>query len=158
MLAEAGLFTLVRLLVILAIVAYLWAFPPFDTTLFASDSTVYTTLGIHIARHGSLVIDDPTVALLSPSARARGILDLGPILERAQHGLALPRISRGARLSGRVVRDLIPSVRGITRTSPHSSRAPAGRLGSEARRRRRGSACRWRCRTDGCLFMRALVV
>lgn len=55
----------------LVLVAYLWAFPPLDTALFASDASVYTTAGIHLAEHGTLVIHDPTIAPLSLEQRTR---------------------------------------------------------------------------------------
>src|SRR5882724_6024480 len=55
----------------LVIAAYLWAFPAFDTSLFGLDSSLYLASGIHIAEHGSLVIHDPTVALLSPVERVQ---------------------------------------------------------------------------------------
>src|SRR5207244_2177515 len=51
--------------VALVIGAYVWAFPAFDTSLFGSDSSVYLASGIHIAEHGSLIIHDPTITLLS---------------------------------------------------------------------------------------------
>ena len=55
--------------VALMISAYAWAFPAFDTSLFGSDSSVYLASGIHVAEHGSLVIHDPTLALLGPQQR-----------------------------------------------------------------------------------------
>ena len=55
----------------LMIAAYVWAFPAFDTSLFGSDSSLYLASGIHVAEHGSLVIHDPTIALLAPAQRAQ---------------------------------------------------------------------------------------
>ncbi len=55
----------------LVAVAYLWAFPPLDTALFASDASVYTTAGIHLAEHGTLVTHDPTIAPLSLEQRTK---------------------------------------------------------------------------------------
>jgi hypothetical protein len=57
--------------VVLVLAAFVWAFPPFDTSLFGSDSSLYLASGIHIAEHGSLVIHDPTIALLQPAQRAQ---------------------------------------------------------------------------------------
>lgn len=90
--------------VALVLGAYLWAFPPMDTALFASDSSVYLTTGIHVAEHGSLVVDDPTIALLSPAQRARWFPPYRPnsgtppflrvggglLLSDLQSGLVLP--------------------------------------------------------------------
>ena len=56
---------------LLALGAYLWAFPALDTALFGSDSSLYLASGIHIAEHGSLAIHDPTIALLSPAERSQ---------------------------------------------------------------------------------------
>jgi len=55
----------------LVIVAYLWAFPPLDTALFASDASVYTTAGIHLAEHGTLLTHDPTITALSLEQREK---------------------------------------------------------------------------------------
>ncbi|TMA37593.1 MAG: hypothetical protein E6J79_09945 [Deltaproteobacteria bacterium] len=55
----------------LLIAAYLWAFPAFDTSLFGLDSSLYLASGLHIAEHGSLVIHDPTLALLPPAERVQ---------------------------------------------------------------------------------------
>src|SRR6266853_3612481 len=53
----------------LLLAAYIWAFPPLDTSLFGLDSSLYLASGLHIAEHGSLVIHDPTIALLAPAER-----------------------------------------------------------------------------------------
>jgi hypothetical protein len=45
--------------------ACLWVAPPFDTHLSAADSTGYLAGGAQLARHGTLVIHDPTLAHLS---------------------------------------------------------------------------------------------
>src|SRR5439155_1493538 len=55
----------------LLIAGYLWAFPPFDTSLFGLDSSLYLASGVHIAEHGSLVIHDPTVALIPLAERVQ---------------------------------------------------------------------------------------
>src|SRR5207244_1386677 len=55
----------------LLIAAYLWAFPALDTSLFGLDSSLYLASGLHIAEHGSLVIHDPTLALLPPAERVQ---------------------------------------------------------------------------------------
>src|SRR2546427_2388257 len=77
--------------------AYLWAFPAFDTSLFGSDSSVYLASGVHIAEHGSLVIHDPTIALLPPAQRAEWFpsyhpgAGMPPFL-RVGGGLVLPNL------------------------------------------------------------------
>jgi hypothetical protein len=43
----------------------LWAAPPFDTRLAAADSTGYLASGVQLARHGTLVMHDPTLTRLS---------------------------------------------------------------------------------------------
>src|SRR5690348_3469163 len=79
----------------LMIAAYLWAFPAFDTSLFGSDSSLYLASGIHVAEHGSLVIHDPTIALLGPAQRAQWFPPYdpgsgGPPFLRVGGGLLLP--------------------------------------------------------------------
>ncbi len=39
--------------------------PPFDTHIAGADSAGYLASGVHLARHGSLIIHDPTLPLLS---------------------------------------------------------------------------------------------
>jgi len=55
-------------LVGLAVVALSWAWlsPPLDTRVLGSDSSGYIAAGVHLSRHGSLVIHDPTLPLLPP--------------------------------------------------------------------------------------------
>lgn len=45
--------------------ACVWVAPPLDTRLTAADSTGYLASGAQLARHGTLVIHDPTLAHLS---------------------------------------------------------------------------------------------
>jgi len=45
--------------------ACLWIAPPLDTRLLAADSTGYLASGVQLARHGTLVMHDPTLAHLS---------------------------------------------------------------------------------------------
>lgn len=73
--AAAGVFTrgsqrwsygcvdLVGLGIVLA--AWLWVAPPFDTRILGSDSAGYLANGVYLSRHGSLVMHDPTLPLLS---------------------------------------------------------------------------------------------
>ncbi len=83
----------------LMIAAYLWAFPAFDTSLFGLDSSLYLASGIHVAEHGSLVIDDPTIALLGPAQRAGWFPPYhpggGPPFLRVGGGLLLPALDTG---------------------------------------------------------------
>jgi hypothetical protein len=53
----------------LLILSWLWVAPPLDTRLAASDSAEYVAAGIHLSRHGSLIIHDPTLPLLSPDLK-----------------------------------------------------------------------------------------
>src|SRR5579862_441910 len=45
--------------------ACVWLAPPFDTRLAAGDSTEYLAGGLHLARHGTLVIHDATLPRIS---------------------------------------------------------------------------------------------
>jgi hypothetical protein len=53
----------------LLILSCLWVAPPLDTRLMGSDSAEYVAAGIHLSRHGSLIIHDPTLPLLSPDLK-----------------------------------------------------------------------------------------
>jgi hypothetical protein len=55
--------------VVLLVVTWLWIAPPLDTRVLGSDSTGYLASGVHLARHGSLVIHDPTLPGLSPDLK-----------------------------------------------------------------------------------------
>jgi len=46
-----------------------WVAPPLDTRILGSDSAGYLASGIHLSRHGSLIIHDPTLAALSPDLK-----------------------------------------------------------------------------------------
>jgi hypothetical protein len=98
LLAEFGLYRLSTLLVLLAAVAlvarallgrsghrryrsidllglgvaaltWLWVAPPLDTSILGSDSAGYAASGVHLSRHGSLIIHDPTLPRLSPDLK-----------------------------------------------------------------------------------------
>jgi hypothetical protein len=47
----------------------LWTAPPLDTPLRAGDSAGYLASGVHLARHGSLIIHDPTLPSVSPDLK-----------------------------------------------------------------------------------------
>jgi hypothetical protein len=51
----------------IALAAAVWLAPPFHTLLYGSDSTVYEAAGIHLARTGTLIFSDPTIAKLAPA-------------------------------------------------------------------------------------------
>lgn len=51
--------------VVFVLLALLYA-PGYDTTLYGSDATAYLGSAVHIARSGSLVIEDPLLARLQP--------------------------------------------------------------------------------------------
>lgn len=81
-LAPAWLFGL------LASGAALTYLPPFDTFVGASDSTMYLSAGVHLARHGSLEVPDRIGAELDPLERHRnfpsvGLLGTGPFIRLA---------------------------------------------------------------------------
>lgn len=50
------------------VVGVLYA-PPFDTSIMGSDASFYLSTGAHLARRGSLAIEDPLMAELSPEQR-----------------------------------------------------------------------------------------
>jgi len=52
-----------------AALVVLWVWPPFDTSLFGWDSSVYIASGRSLARHGSLPFVDPTVEEIPRDAR-----------------------------------------------------------------------------------------
>ncbi len=45
---------------------WLWVAPPLDTRILGSDSAGYLAAGVHLSRHGGLIIHDPTLPRLSP--------------------------------------------------------------------------------------------
>lgn len=66
-----------------ALLAFAWSWPPFETFMAASDSTMYVDAGVHLATTGSYTVAD-TVARELPSELAKalfmsvGIFDSGP--------------------------------------------------------------------------------
>jgi hypothetical protein len=62
----------------IAALTALWVAPPFDTRMLASDSAGYIASGVHLARQGSLIIHDPTLASLSPDLKRTLFLSLAP--------------------------------------------------------------------------------
>jgi hypothetical protein len=50
---------------VVVVLSCLWFAPPLDTRLLGADSTGYLASGIHLARHGSLVVHDPTLPWLN---------------------------------------------------------------------------------------------
>jgi hypothetical protein len=84
-------------LAVLALAAAFYA-PGYDTTLYGADATVYLASGAHLARTGSLAVDDELVARLSPGvARSlfapQAVHEGSPIL-RSTAGLVYRRGSR----------------------------------------------------------------
>jgi hypothetical protein len=79
--------------------AIVWSWPPFETVIAASDSTMYVNAGIHLARTGSLVVTDSVTRLLGPfvagavfpSVRWGG---LGPFI-RLPGGLLMADLASG---------------------------------------------------------------
>ena len=51
---------------IAAAAAFAWCWPPYETVIAASDSTMYLNAGIHLAETGRLDVPDTAVALLPP--------------------------------------------------------------------------------------------
>ncbi len=73
---------------LLACVAALTYLPPFETFIAASDSTMYLSAGVHLARHGSREVADRIGAELDPLQRYRnfpsvGLLGTGPFIRLA---------------------------------------------------------------------------
>jgi hypothetical protein len=50
----------------ITVLTWLWLSPPLDTRILGSDSSGYLAAGVHLSRHGSLIIHDPTLPLLPP--------------------------------------------------------------------------------------------
>ncbi len=62
-----------------------WCWPPFETFLAASDSTMYVDAGIHLARTGSYAVADSVARVLPPDVTrglfaSVGVLDGGPYI------------------------------------------------------------------------------
>jgi len=82
----------------LALLALCWIYPPFDTSLFGYDSSVYIAAGVHIAERGELAIRDPTVLELPMPLRQRLFPPYdpwhpGPPFLRVPGGLLLPSLA-----------------------------------------------------------------
>ena len=79
--------------------AMVWSWPPFETVIAASDSTMYVNAGIHLARTGSLVVTDSVTRLLGPLT-ARTVFPsvrwggLGPFI-RLPGGLLMADLTSG---------------------------------------------------------------
>jgi hypothetical protein len=68
-----------------ALAVLVWSYPPYDTTIAASDSTMYVSAGVHLARTGSLSVADDVVPLLphetaSVLFTSLGFLNRGPFV------------------------------------------------------------------------------
>ncbi len=50
----------------MALAAFAWCWPPFETVLAGADSSMYVNAGIHLARTGSLAVESDAVAVLGP--------------------------------------------------------------------------------------------
>ncbi|MCK6555489.1 hypothetical protein L6Q96_13065 [Candidatus Binatia bacterium] len=72
-----------------AAISWLWLSPPLDTHLLGSDSAGYLAAGVHLSRHGSLVMRDPTLQLLSPDLK-RGLFPTVTTTPGAPPYLRLP--------------------------------------------------------------------
>ena len=76
----------VRLFAVVAgALAFTWFWPPFETFMAASDSTMYVDAGIHLARTGSYEVADTAARLLSPDLaeslfRSIGVFEKGPFI------------------------------------------------------------------------------
>lgn len=76
----------VRIVALLAgILAGLWFWPPFETFMAASDSTMYVDAGAHLARTGSYEVSDTVARLLPPDLAQSlfysvGIFERGPYI------------------------------------------------------------------------------
>jgi len=97
----------------LALIA--WSWPPYETVIAASDSTMYVNAGLHLARTGALVVPE-TIASVLPSAAARTIFssvgwgDTGPFI-RLPGGLLMDTLD--ARVATPAFFPLLPVWTGI---------------------------------------------
>lgn len=55
--------------VLAVVVTLFWVSPPLDTRLLSGDSAGYLASGIHVARTGGLILEDPTIELLDVDTR-----------------------------------------------------------------------------------------
>lgn len=65
--------------------AFAWFWPPFETFMAASDSTMYVDAGVHLARTGSYEVADTVARLLPPDLaqalfRSVGLFEQGPFI------------------------------------------------------------------------------
>jgi hypothetical protein len=71
--------------VVAGALAFAWFWPPFETFMAASDSTMYVDAGIHLARTGSYDVADTVARLLPPDLaqalfRSVGVFEQGPYI------------------------------------------------------------------------------
>ncbi len=66
--------------VAVALVSWLVLSPPLDTRILGSDSAGYLAAGIHLSRHGSLIIHDPTMPLLPTGLKFELFPTVTPVL------------------------------------------------------------------------------
>jgi hypothetical protein len=79
-----------------ALAMVVWSWPPYETVLGASDSTMYVSAGVHLARTGSLSVPDSLVPLLPREASSAlfssvGLFGDGPFI-RLPGGLLMPTL------------------------------------------------------------------
>lgn len=88
-----------RLAPLAALVMAAWCWPPFETIIGASDSTMYVSAGIHLARDGKLTVTDTMIPLLPPDLPAAifpsvALAGSGPYI-RLPGGLLMPTLHGG---------------------------------------------------------------
>ena len=66
--------------VAVAVVSWLVLSPPLDTRILGSDSAGYLAAGIHLSRHGSLIIHDPTMPMLPTGLKFELFPTVTPVL------------------------------------------------------------------------------
>lgn len=79
--------------------ALAWVMPPFDSTLYGHDSSVYVASGRYLADHGSIAISDPTIEAMPMATRVQLFPSYGrepgePPFVRLAGGLLLPDLDR----------------------------------------------------------------
>jgi hypothetical protein len=88
-----------RLAAAAALIAACWCWPPFETVIGASDSTMYLSAGVHLARTGKLSVTDTVIPLLPPELPAAlfpsvSLTGSGPYI-RLPGGLLMPSLHGG---------------------------------------------------------------
>lgn len=82
--------------VALLLASLAWFAPPFDTTLYGNDSSVYVGSGLSLARHGSIPYADPTIEQIPLAERQDFFPPYGreaaPPFLRLSGGLLLPSL------------------------------------------------------------------